>query len=79
MAVRRAVKPLPKRHQPKEPTPPFSEGDVIQTRYRPLLYSISKPIKVLACQQSKLCVSGWGVTVKTSKGEVMIDSQHFYT
>lgn len=73
----RKVRPLSKRHQPKEPVPPFKEGEVVTTRYKPLFYTIEHPTKVLSCQQNKLCVSGWAITVQTSDGDKVLDSQLF--
>lgn len=73
------AKPLPKRFQPKEPVPPFVAGAVVRTMFKPVLYNITEPITVLGCQQSKSCMSGWGVAVGTSAGEKVIDSQYFYT
>ena len=74
----RKKKPLPKRHQPKEPVPPFKEGDVVRLfGYFPLFYTINEPVVVLRCEQHKLAVSGWAVIVNTSVGEKALDSKHF--
>lgn len=77
MAVKRKVRPLPKRFQPKEPIPPFAPGDVVTTIFKPLLYHFVEPLVVIRCERSPFCASGWGVVVHTSMGEKTLDSLHF--
>lgn len=56
---------------------PFAAGDLCNTVYRPLHFSISSPIKILSIRADKRFMSGWAVHVDTSTGIRELCSSHF--
>ena len=80
--VRVTAPPPPKEKKKKvvpqgPPRPKFNPGDMVTTIYRPLMYSIPRPTKVLEVKENRLCVDGWALVVETSDGPKELNVGHF--
>lgn len=68
---------MAKKKQLERPAPPqpFSLGEELACRYKPLLFDVIQPCVVLEMKPGGM--SGWMVGVDTTKGVQMLDSEYF--
>jgi hypothetical protein len=67
----------PQKHEKTWLPPPYSEGDLIYTVFKPVLFSIPCPAVAVKIEPSKYGLEGWVVWVETSDGLKMFTATHF--